>query len=101
VVESVDAWAMRCILYQLAFEKQAFDDDFAVLDYALTKVKPQIPSYSDWSMDDETRRIEAIVYSMLVRDSTKKPVWNIFVVSSLPRLSGMSSVSWDIPLFLQ
>ena len=40
----VDIWALGCILYELVFRKKTFDNDMAVLSYALSKQELKIPA---------------------------------------------------------
>ena len=72
---------MRCILYELVFQKKAFNDDMTVLSYCLSKNSLEIPSEFDL---DSSRgklflekaiskdKLQIIIYDILNLESSKR-----------------------------
>lgn len=75
----VDIWAIGCILYELAFQKKAFETDMAVLLYALSDHRLKLPSQVDNSLssghvDAEYRALlERFVDGMLDSNPSNRP----------------------------
>ena len=73
----VDIWAMGCILYQMVFRKKAFNNDYAVLNYALTKKPLDLPSELSDECDpltnNEISRVMLIINSMVNLNPARRP----------------------------
>jgi serine/threonine protein kinase len=77
----VDIWAMGCILYELAFQKKAFETDMAVLLYALSDHRLKLPSEVDDNIhyspskgvDTNYRALGQFVDGMLDSNPSKRP----------------------------
>jgi serine/threonine protein kinase len=70
----VDIWAIGCILYELVFRKRAFQNDWAVMNYALTKTSLQLPSeFLDERNSSGISRILVILNAMLHLDPILRP----------------------------
>ena len=74
----VDIWAIGCILYELAFGKKAFADDFAVRQYSLqwsaSAKKMALPSTSD-TIPHESNMVfvSNIIRDTITIDQTQRP----------------------------
>ena len=73
----VDIWAMGCILYQIVFRVKAFHNDYAVLNYALTKTAMEMPaefsSECNLTGNNELTRLMLIINSMLNLNPARRP----------------------------
>lgn len=83
-----DIWAIGCILYESVFQRRAFDGDWAVLNYSISKEPLEIPnevkSRSGGTGDDLLHHVaipsvtvlRTIIHSTLDRTSLRRPSAN-------------------------
>jgi serine/threonine protein kinase len=69
----VDIWALGCIFYEVIFERKAFVDDLAVLQYT-SGVSLETPHESKAIKDPETLRLlTSLIWEMLKHGPFKRP----------------------------
>jgi serine/threonine protein kinase len=68
----VDIWSMGCILYELAVGRRAFENDYSILEYRLSR-NPPIVSLDDNFSNDEKDTIKKNITVMLQLDPSLRP----------------------------
>jgi serine/threonine protein kinase len=68
----VDIWSMGCILYELAVGRRAFENDYAILEYRLSR-KPPVVLLDDCFSSDEKDTIKKNIAVMLQVDPSLRP----------------------------
>jgi serine/threonine protein kinase len=67
-----DIWPLGCILYELAVGRQLFEDNYYVMRYKDTGVRPEI-MFDGFFCDDDKERICNVFNGMLSLDPRARP----------------------------